>query len=296
MTTTTNVAQVKLNIMTQSQYNSATKNANELYAITDAKVPASDVSGLATVATSGSYNDLSNTPTIPTVNNATLTITQGGTTKGTFTANASSDVTIALDAGGGSVSTDNKSITKNSSNELQTVGVIDQNATTTAIKTWTGTLAQYNALVSGGTVDSNTLYNITDDSDSTLTLLETIYPIGAIYIGIMASCPLSSLFGTWVLVSSGRVLQGSDANHSAGSTIEAGLPNITGTGIFAASGQQSTGTGAFTKMVSGTAVAGSSVGTYYKPYFDASDSNSTYGNSNTVQPPAFVVNIWKRTA
>lgn len=39
---------------------------------------------------------------IPTVNNATLTITQGGTTKGTFTANASSDITIALDAGGGS--------------------------------------------------------------------------------------------------------------------------------------------------------------------------------------------------
>lgn len=59
---------------------------------------------LATVATSGSYNDLSNKPTIPTVNNATLTITQGGTSKGTFTANAGSDVTIALDAGGGSYS------------------------------------------------------------------------------------------------------------------------------------------------------------------------------------------------
>lgn len=38
---------------------------------------------------------------IPTVNNATLTITQGGVSKGTFTANASSDVTIALDSGGG---------------------------------------------------------------------------------------------------------------------------------------------------------------------------------------------------
>lgn len=48
------------------------------------------------------YAYLSNTPTIPTVNNATLTITQGGTTKGTFTANASSNVTIDLDAGGGS--------------------------------------------------------------------------------------------------------------------------------------------------------------------------------------------------
>ena len=49
----------------------------------------------------GDYNSLSNKPTIPTVNNATLTITQGGVSKGTFTANAGSDVTINLDAGGG---------------------------------------------------------------------------------------------------------------------------------------------------------------------------------------------------
>lgn len=60
-----------------------------------------DTSSLATVATSGAYSDLTGTPTIPTVNNATLTITQGGVSKGTFTANASSDVTIELDAGGG---------------------------------------------------------------------------------------------------------------------------------------------------------------------------------------------------
>ena len=52
---------------------------------------ASDItSGLATVATSGSYNDLSNTPTIPTVNNATLTIQKNGSNVATFTANASS--------------------------------------------------------------------------------------------------------------------------------------------------------------------------------------------------------------
>lgn len=51
-------------------------------------------SSLATVATSGSYNDLTNTPTIPTVNNATLTIQKNGTTIDTFTANASSDVTV----------------------------------------------------------------------------------------------------------------------------------------------------------------------------------------------------------
>ena len=47
MTTTTNVEQVKINVMTNSQYTSATKNANELYMVTDASI---------------SYNDLSNKP------------------------------------------------------------------------------------------------------------------------------------------------------------------------------------------------------------------------------------------
>lgn len=51
---------------------------------------------LATVATSGSYNDLSNKPTIPRVNNATLTIQKNGTTVKTFTANASTNVTANI--------------------------------------------------------------------------------------------------------------------------------------------------------------------------------------------------------
>ena len=51
---------------------------------------------LATVATSGSYADLSNKPTIPTVNDATLTIQQNGTSVGTFTANSSTNVTANI--------------------------------------------------------------------------------------------------------------------------------------------------------------------------------------------------------
>ena len=58
---------------------------------------------LAAVATSGLYSDLTGTPTIPTVNDATITITQGGVTKGSFTLNQSSGDTIALDAGGSSL-------------------------------------------------------------------------------------------------------------------------------------------------------------------------------------------------
>lgn len=48
------------------------------------------------VATSGSYNDLSNKPTIPSVGNGTVTITQNGVSKGSFTLNQSGNATIAL--------------------------------------------------------------------------------------------------------------------------------------------------------------------------------------------------------
>ena len=57
-----------------------------------------DSSSLASVATSGDYNDLSNLPTLPTVNNGALTIQQNGTTIGTFTANSSDDKTVNIQA------------------------------------------------------------------------------------------------------------------------------------------------------------------------------------------------------
>lgn len=48
------------------------------------------------VAKTGTYSDLIGTPTIPAVNNATLTIQKNGTTVNTFTANASSNVTANI--------------------------------------------------------------------------------------------------------------------------------------------------------------------------------------------------------
>ena len=61
----------------------------------DDTVETSEVT-LATVATTGDYDDLSNKPTIPAVNNATLTIQKNGTNVATFTANASSNVTANI--------------------------------------------------------------------------------------------------------------------------------------------------------------------------------------------------------
>lgn len=102
---------------------------------------------------------------------------------------------------------DGKSITKNVDNELQAIGLINQNNTSTAIKTWTGTKAQYDAILNK---DSNTLYNITDDTDVSLTILEALYPVGSIYITTNVACPLSTLIAgsTWSLISTGIVTAG----------------------------------------------------------------------------------------
>jgi len=129
-----------------------------------------------------------------------------------------------------------------------------------------------------------------------------IYPVGSLYFGEMNTCPMAALItgSTWKKVSSGRVIQGSDSNHAAGTTIEPGLPNITGS-IAVPRGVNSlpTPSGAFTKRSNTwNARVGSGAnddwGNYYD--FNASKSSSIYGNSTTVQPPAYVVNIWKRTA
>lgn len=72
------------------------KGSNEIsYRQGNVEITPNDL-GLSTVATSGSYNDLSDKPTIPSVGNGTITITQNGATKGTFTTNQSGNTTIAL--------------------------------------------------------------------------------------------------------------------------------------------------------------------------------------------------------
>lgn len=102
---------------------------------------------LATVATTGQYSDLNGKPTIPTVNDPTITITQDGVTKGSFSLNQATGDTIALDAGG-SVNIDNLTITENTSQEIQAVATVNANTAsgaTNPIYNWVGTLAQWEA-------------------------------------------------------------------------------------------------------------------------------------------------------
>ncbi len=126
-------------------------------------------SSLSTVATTGSYNDLSNKPTIPTVNNPTITFMQGSTLVGTMTLNQSGNQTFTFAAGGsGAFSPDNTTITT-VSGEAKVIAVKNQNTVSGAlaqIKLWEGTLAQYNAQRQAETLDDDTLCIVKGVSDS----------------------------------------------------------------------------------------------------------------------------------
>lgn len=76
------------------------------------------------------YSKLLNAPTIPTVNDATLTIKQNGNTVGTFTANSSSDVTVNLTGGGGDTPIATKTYT----------GIYDSTNTAANGQLWFGTI------------------------------------------------------------------------------------------------------------------------------------------------------------
>lgn len=128
-------------------------------------------------------------------------------------------------------------------------------------------------------------------------IINMVYPVGSIYLSLSNSDPSIIFGGTWEKIEEGYMLMSSGENFETGDYIEAGLPNITGTlGAPTQEGSPSS-SGAFgikTRVTSGRA-AGANAGSVTWD-FDASRSSSVYGNSDTVQPPALVVNIWKRVS
>lgn len=134
----------------------------------------------------------------------------------------------------------------------------------------------------------------------------TAYPVGSIYQSTSYTSPAALFGGTWQEIAQNRALMGASYAHAAGTTVEAGLPNITGSVVpkleniynsfISESGATMTGafynTGVFSSYGGAGAAATNSVPKDL--YFDASRSNSIYGRSSTVQPAAYYVHIWKR--
>lgn len=151
---------------------------------------------------------------------------------------------------------------------------------------------------------------LTVDADGTLSADSALaaYPVGSIFQTVSTTSPAELFGGTWQEIAFNRVLMGAGTGYTAGSTVEAGLPNITGSfttkstvvggspfsgdaNILSAKGslafsEKSTNYGGYT---------GHS-GSQYNIQFDASRSNPIYGRSYTVQPAAYYVHIWKRVA
>jgi hypothetical protein len=118
--------------------------------------------------------------------------------------------------------------------------------------------------------------------------------------------PAALFGGTWQEIAQNRVLMGASYAHAAGTTVEAGLPNITGQigdGKTQYSGVQCGGlerganiTGAYRGTYLDTASWQGAADGIYTINFDASRSNPIYGRSTTVQPAAYYVHIWHRVA
>lgn len=148
--------------------------------------------------------------------------------------------------------------------------------------------------------------DFTADADGTLHLAGGTapdpYPVGSIYQSTARTSPAALFGGTWQEIAQNRVLMGAGSGHAAGSTVEAGLPNITGragpdeqAGFYNvnrpnAYGAFYGGGKSYDWAASGTSTPGKDL------CFDASRSNPIYGRSNTVQPAAYYVHIWHRVA
>lgn len=300
-----------------------------------------------------------NAPTIPTVGDGTITITQGGTIKGIFTVNQSGNTTIDLDAGGSGSGADlfdwkwadhelddmawlradtfswqsgsvYQAAYKHLRNDMYQWYSWENNGTTIYTKKAYPEVGENVYSDSALTTEFGEITDVTDTLDITV---EKITVNGVVYDSVSGSniSPTTETVGgvtvQYIPAEDGHKIV-TDFHESevadvytatgvawyyiidygfkrfklprtkfgmtglrdaVGKYVEAGLPNITAesgsTSVFKGGG--GTLSGAFI-MRDGTneGVYGSGGGTYFGVDFDASLSNSIYGNSTTVQPPA----------
>lgn len=120
--------------------------------------------------------------------------------------------------------------------------------------------------------------------------------------------PAELFGGTWEQIAQDRALMGASGSHAADTTVEAGLPNITGLlrmrgfnndvdSVVNSSGAMVreevsawSGNHAYASTLFGDQAGSQNIN------FNASKSNSIYGKSSTVQPAAYYVYMWRRVA
>jgi Microcystin-dependent protein len=243
-------------------YDDMTSNLTKLDDVIGSDSEKLSSADVGAAALSNNYNDLDNLPTIPTVNDATLTIQKNGVDVQTFTANASSNVTcnITVPTKVSELSNDSGFLT---SADCLPIGSYIQFA---------GSQAPEGFLVCNGGEISRTTYS------------ELFAVIGTTY----GSGDGSTTFNLPDLTD--RFLQGST---TSGTVKDAGLPDIKGSFDYNCTGTTkdvttigaiSCSSGSINAEVTGTS---GGIKLYVNTLtFNASDSSSIYNNDATVQPPA----------
>ena len=176
--------------------------------------------------------------------------------------------------------------------------------------------SQYQQLQTEYRINNNTEYHIAETESSYSSLESYIqeiilraHPVGSIELNITGDNPSTYLGGTWIQVSQGRAIFGEGTcsttynvngtsqtysnTYTADTNYAAGLPNIEGTGHYA--DNNASWSGALYQAGTANYIGdGSASGTLIG--LQASRNRAIYGRSNTVQPNAYVVYVWKRTA
>mgnify|MGYP002769209491 CR=1 FL=1 len=149
-------------------------------------------------------------------------------------------------------------------------------------------------------------------SEIPVVMLNLFYPVGTVYISADKSKTKADLpfmaYGIWEELPANLCLQTCIASE-AGTQRSAGLPNIKGTANIRSGVNIDNNILASNKNGAITCTIQDSSFTWYSHIvtsggqnkldtlsFNASDSNPIYGKSSTVQPPAYMVRAWVRTA
>ena len=123
------------------------------------------------------------------------------------------------------------------------------------------------------------------------------HPVGGIFQTVSTTSPAALFGGTWQEIAFNRVLMGAGSGHAAGTTVEAGLPNITGSFVADVKKGEHKVSGAFT---AGSEIA--TTGEYnnfsdvYKFSLDASSLMPSTAAAPPCSLPPTMCHIWRRVA
>lgn len=136
------------------------------------------------------------------------------------------------------------------------------------------------------------------------TLIDTLYPVGSVYIGTTATCPLAAIKGTWTLISSGVVTAVNSNVPVKGTGMTMGL-ETSNNRHFGLVGYGGNNIEALVRLWTDGDMYGTNIGTLATGTESSTTSHISHGLTTdetksgivgTVSSTTLSVNIWERTA